>query len=452
MNMNKQKIIISILAVLIVGFGAWLSYSGKIKKTSPVASVEKPSITTSTYVNKRGENWTITQGEYAFTVSSASELPRIVSGKIDPLDVKVGDIQKMKIVVMDVMPLRSAIAEIETDNGTTTLPMRLTETKMYTYADSLKEEYIVDAKGNLVANTDANSLLKNAFGMLARPVSAAGENLYTYEVDWVVKDTHVAVYHTRFIVESENNNKKDEITLAWSDPCQSWDQYGSLTTSCSANNEIIGVDASNMTISGKSLTLTNSTMYVTSGYSLSIVAGGSVIIGSGSSIKVAGFLFMVDYDQDGYPGSTQLYWSSMDLGFAMTFPKKRVSQIPYANRIIVDCNDAAYSTSNSCGPTCDTTNFYPSMPAGCTTITSKKWSSAYQSYTTNVIDPYNRPLVRYNRYGGCEGYGGYTCAGIQSLVAANYGCGYVSNGESYYDDCIGDVVCSVDYQVYCKYQ
>ena len=44
------------------------------------------------YVNAKGQEWSIPTGEYAFNVSSKpNAYPSFISGDINPLDVKVGD-------------------------------------------------------------------------------------------------------------------------------------------------------------------------------------------------------------------------------------------------------------------------------------------------------------------------------------------------------------------------
>jgi|GEM_PF-2671524 len=302
-----------ILAVIVVGIVAWIVYA-ELHKTSeePLSAV---SVGVAKYANAKGETWTIPKGEFQFNISSAEKYPKMITGIISPLDVKVGDIQTMMIAINGDAPMTRVWAEVETDNGTKIIELTLSATSTVSMVDRLKEPYFVDEKGFLVVNDGKNNDIAKKLVNTAE--ATAGVTQYRYEGEWKVEDTHTKTYHTKFVAE-DTVGRKDSTILAWSDPNCDFNSGGNLTTlSCTpAAGEVIGFDGGVATIPSNgtvTLTGTGSVFAFNGGTngSIQIVPGGkigtaAVPITSTAPIQQA-FMWYVDADSDLYTPNVQAY-------------------------------------------------------------------------------------------------------------------------------------------------
>lgn len=144
---NKNRVLVGFLVIIVGLGGIWTFIKYRSTASSPVADLGLVS-----YINAQGQEWSIPKGEYSFSVSGADKFPKFVTGFIDPLDVKVGDIQKMMIVVNGDVPIKRAWAEVETDTSTRTIELTLSATSTISMADILDKPYLVDEKGFLFFN------------------------------------------------------------------------------------------------------------------------------------------------------------------------------------------------------------------------------------------------------------------------------------------------------------
>ena len=437
MKKHLPIIIASTISLLIL-FGGGL-YVWQIK-TGGYADKNTPKKeTTASYKNKKGEIWKIEKGEYSFTVSSGSELPKFLSGKIDPLDVKVGDIQTMRVVVLDEAEPKSVIAEIGTDNGTTTISLKLVATDAYTYQDLLKEPLTQTAKGDWVPNIAKETIFTKYFGWMIRPASAASKNKYTYEAKWKVEDTHTATYRTIFTTVG-SNDKKDTITLAWSDPNCSWNSTGYLLGSCTAMTE--GVDASNIYLNGYTMTLsTGGGLFLSPGYTLTIGTGSILLPISGQAIQTSYRLCQVDADADGFPSASTLWNCTAEGVLGGVGTVRYQANIPFGNRSVVDCNDASYSLTNTCS-TCGAGLYYPS--SACPTPQKVFAAPGQASVASGVVSASVVTTLKcVPKPSMCENLG---CSTPVLLYASSYACGTYVGGLM--DDF--ETACTGDLQVYCR--
>ncbi|MEK7630092.1 MAG: hypothetical protein AAB432_01770 [Patescibacteria group bacterium] len=210
------------------------------------------------------------------TITETKTGPKFVSGKIDPLNVHVGDTQKMNVAIESNSPLKRAWAEIQTDNTIITVDLRLISTK--------------NAENSLVI-----------------------ENVY--EGSWIVHDTHRATYRTTFFALDENGQTAKNV-LAWSDPCNF--SGGQLQTNCSYASGIDGVDNANMSFAaGTSITLSGTAQLVFNPGKSMTIGNGTINLGSGTSIKKSN-MYYTDTDGDGHApnatvnlsGGTRVYAAS----------------------------------------------------------------------------------------------------------------------------------------------
>ncbi len=190
-------------------------------------------------------------------------LPRFINVIIDPLDVKVGDLQTFKAKVYSPYEIVSVITETQLDNEKLILP--------------LKKTGIEDTDGSW------------------------------WEVQWKVRDTHVNIYRTKFIAKDKKGNISD-FTLTWTDPCSGIPQGGdgSLTANCTVSS-VDGVDNGNLTsMNGYTLTINSTGVFVFNPGKY-IKTNGTIAIANGGKI-VQGYLFYDDADRDGYaPNTVQSY-------------------------------------------------------------------------------------------------------------------------------------------------
>jgi len=268
---------------------------------------EAPAVTGGKSSSLEREWGPIPKGEYTFSVSSAHASPvEFLEGKIDPPDVHVGDLQKFRVVVQSsVGEIDRVEAHIQTDNGTTTIPLQRTE---------VLEVSVESRRG--FSHNGADKILIVEGKKAERSVVFAQENprREVWEGEWIVRDTHDTLYTTEFIAYDTEGNS-DSIEIAWSDLCgiplsgdwsMSADNGGQ---SCSVGEGIVdGVDSGNATVDAGTLTV-NGEFVWNSGKSISLSGEGKIVIGSGGALK-EGKLFLVDADSDGAPDSSTQYYAT----------------------------------------------------------------------------------------------------------------------------------------------
>ncbi|MEX2033195.1 MAG: hypothetical protein WD889_01370, partial [Candidatus Colwellbacteria bacterium] len=129
-----------------------------------------------------------------------------------------------------------------------------------------------------------------------------GTGTNTWKTFWIVTDTHVKIYHTKFTA-TDNVGNSNSTTFAWSDPCEGWSDgtdSNALSSDCTIS-VIDGVDGGSFQIpSGKTVTLNSgATLVFNPGKSITI--DGTIAIAKGAVIS-KGYLFWDDTDEDTYPG------------------------------------------------------------------------------------------------------------------------------------------------------
>ncbi|MFA6364936.1 MAG: hypothetical protein WCW78_00850 [Candidatus Paceibacterota bacterium] len=279
--MKKRTILILLALVVVVGSMSGFFYlknrnnNNEERRQRPPISKLDPGVVK--YANAQGDEWTIPEGEYQFKVASAEVYPKIVTGIISPLDVKVGDTQKMMIAVNGDSLVSRVWAEIETDNSIRKVELTLSTTTIVSAADRLKEPYLVDEKGYLVINNGRNNFTIQNLIKIAE--AKAPVTQYIYEGSWKVEDTHTKTYHTKFIAQ-DSVKRENSYLIAWSDPNCNFDFAGNLiTASCNpAAGEVIGFDGANAVLNGNTVILTGTgSMFAFNGG-----ASGSIQIGTGA--------------------------------------------------------------------------------------------------------------------------------------------------------------------------
>ncbi|MFH1193213.1 MAG: hypothetical protein V1656_02755 [Candidatus Jorgensenbacteria bacterium] len=297
MNKSTQGIIYAAVAIVLVGGGYFL-FTAKPWGAGPAGGGGAgTNVALASFTNAKGEKWQIPAGDYEFNVSSAEKYPKIVKGFINPLDVKVGDVQKMAISINGDAPMKRVWAEVETDNSTKTVELSIVSTSTVAAADILKQPYLVDANGYLVINDGKNSLAERIVKIAE---AKAPITQYRYEGEWTVEDTHTRTYHTKFNVE-DTANRSDSMTLAWSDPSCFFNSGGLLNDTCiPSSGATEGFDGANSNLNGKTLTLNTGGAFAFNGGTNGEVqiGTGHVVLGGGSLTQT--FLYFVDADGDGY--------------------------------------------------------------------------------------------------------------------------------------------------------
>jgi len=243
----KRLWLVVLVAILLL-VGVLLSYVEK-------ASRERfsPALPTSAFWLPRGkQTYQVVQAKDAW--------PKITQATIDPVDVHVGDAQKLSVVVEDPEVIESVTALIETDKGTKTIT-------------------------------------------LSREENPAAAPSVFYSGEWVVQDTHNTKYHTTFVAK-DVKGRESSVTLAWSDACGipnggDWNLAADNNGSCTISS-VDGVDNGNATIQTHTLTL-NSTFAFNPGKAINIVSG-AIAIGSGGQLKQT-YLWETDADHDGFAPS-----------------------------------------------------------------------------------------------------------------------------------------------------
>ncbi len=271
------------------------------------------------YVNAKGEKWTLpTEGTYEFTASSGA-YPKILSGKIDPLKVKVGDTQTMTIRVASPVPMKSVAAFIETDTKTQEISLALVENKALSGDYFKSQPYLINDKDELIINKAGSSYAEKAMKQLVASAEAQSLVEYTFEGNWIVNDTHTKTYHTKFVAEDEKGNEA-QVTLLWSDPNCNFNPDGVLLGGgCAFDNGIEGFDGGNVTIpDGATVGVNGSGTFVWNGNvdnsnrSLFIETGGMILIQTGvtAQVKEGGLFFDVDSDGDTWPTDLALRYGT----------------------------------------------------------------------------------------------------------------------------------------------
>lgn len=207
---NWTVIASAVIAVLLIG-GAW--YYGSFPPQAPQEAA-KPKFDKSKLVGK--QTFQISQGE---AIS-----PKFKEITIDPLDVKVGDVQKFEAVMQPGQKIESVAVTTNTDN---------------------KEVRVVLA-----------------------PIP---ENPDVFRGEWTVHDTTDNIYQSIFTARGDG--KESKVELAWSDPCTpplggDW----RLDSACSAPASVTGADNGNI-------------IFVTTN-TLTVPAGGTVAFNSGFNIQL----------------------------------------------------------------------------------------------------------------------------------------------------------------------
>jgi len=293
-------------------------------------------------------------------IQNKSVWPKILEAKIDPVDVHVGNKQTLSIIVSSKEKIKEVVAYIETDNGTTTLPLNFVGE--VSDNDLLPKKYDLDNDNKLVILEDKDKYnflksigfifdkIKPLFGANILNVGASNGDLsdlnlnnqneeninypkLKYENSWIVRDTHDKTYHTVFVVEDVLGNK-NSITLAWSDACGippggDW----TLSYNCTITSPD-GVDNGNVTISTYTLTL-NSNFVFNPGKTITINSG-SIVVGSGGIIQKA-YIYLQDADSDNYiPQSSYTQYTNSNSTWSSPYRRRYLfSSINYG-----DCDDS----------------------------------------------------------------------------------------------------------------
>jgi hypothetical protein len=204
------------------------------------------------------EHPSLPQGKQTYFIQSNPQSPRFIKAVIDPLDVKVGDTQTMEVALEDTeAPIRSLVAHIETDTGTTTQTLALKE-------------------GNASKGTWGGS--------------------------WIVHDTHSKTYRTIFLA-TNTKNETSSITLTWTDPCTppmggDW----TLDGNCGISG-VNGVDNGNFTVASYTLTINAGSTFVWNPGNSMNITSGAIAIADTAQLKKT-YLWMQEGDGDGYPANT----------------------------------------------------------------------------------------------------------------------------------------------------
>lgn len=225
MKINQEKYFLGALYIGIVGLGLSifvfsLQTIGLVQNN---ISSKSSIVQFKTYVNKKGEQWTVPIQKAMFTVTQAAtnEGPVFLEGEIDPPDVHVGDTQWLRVIVQSPVGIKQVTAHIETDTGIKELPLNKVGT--VSYRDMEPNKYIVkNGVLEILSTRQAKKLHnqkiaaeKNSFFSKASAQEGEKEK---WENFWIVHDTHNTTYKTTFVVE-DNAGLTNTLTLAWSDLC-----------------------------------------------------------------------------------------------------------------------------------------------------------------------------------------------------------------------------------------
>jgi hypothetical protein len=365
MKFKKQILVITGLIVVLGVLSIWYFFGQPV--ALPILSAEAQS----------------------YYIQSDDKYPKFLEVVIDPLDVKVGDTQKMIVKVEDPSGVEWVRAEIEHDAGKDEVGLKLTE------------------EGNAWFGT------------------------------WKVHSTHSETYHTTFIAQNKKG-EQNSITLAWSDPCAppnggDWTLDGNCTIS-----GVNGVDNGNFTVDGGyNLVIQNGATFAWNEGKSIVITNGTITINNGGKLQKTN-LWMEDADNDTYtppPGTSQLAQDFAPLNHARRYT---IVQGKY------DCDDGSASiypgevcraVANACdvADICQDDGNCPKdyVADGTDCGTCKKCESGsckncYGKGTKDVTLPGLCDAIHYRCNGGCD------CTAPRKTVGA---CGQCSDYPS-------DVTCS----------
>jgi hypothetical protein len=413
MTFKKSQLLAIVMAFVLVAamviFAVFKnnSFSGKNEMPFKQKSTVSQEITSSPeteeeyYINKDGHKWQLNEEDTDFRVTSSKDSKiKFWEGNITPLKVHPGDTQSMRIVVSGINGIKSVIAEIETDNGTTTVELKKTGTVSFRDLDPRFSEVMVNDRNELVMlkqeEAEARRLAlissEEANSSSSIKIARASENNSEKEVfegSWLVKDTSVRDYITIFRAE-DNDGNKDSLTLAWSDPCQvvfggsDWALKGDVEVSYSCPiNQPYGVEEGNITLNGGADILIGPSgkLVFNPEYGINMRGGKIAFSGTGGSFG-KGYLWALDADNDGYTGAETRQVTS-DTTSPGTGWKRQASLTSAAN----DCYD-----SNANAKPGQTLSFSVhrgdnSFDYNCDgTATLMGWSNYYNTSTSVVYD------------------------------------------------------------------
>ncbi len=256
----KTKIIFSVLIILTI---LSLSYINQLKSATTsddifmVNTKESIAIEDVNATSQSDKTKEINRSNAEILRIYSDRFPQLREAVIDPLDIKVGDIQKLTLKIEDQEGVSSVTAEIEHDNGKDNISLNLID-------------------GN--------------------------KNKGTWHGKWKAYNTHSKTYHTTFTAVN-SKGKSNSITLAWSDPCSppmggDWTLDGNCTITSTT-----GVDNGNFTVASPyTLTISDDGLFVFNKGKKMIMRGGTITIikgGRGHHIKKTN-LWMKDSDGDLY--------------------------------------------------------------------------------------------------------------------------------------------------------
>lgn len=301
---SRKNLVIGILAALFLAAIFLLSQFSKPQ----VGELERDS-------PRAKQAVLLPEGSQTFQVVSADGVwPKFVEATIDPLDVKPGQIQKMRVVLNDDVEITEVVAEIETDKGMNKVPLRRTGQSAVSQADLLQKKYFIK-DGRLILLDGKN----NKEVALTKSAEAASLQKFVYEGQWLVRDTHEKTYQTVFVAK-DASGRSERLVMAWTDPCTppssgDWVIGSSQTCGTGATEGAEGgnVSFSSATCGGVNpkctlTVLSGATLAWNPGYSISLFGGGVptgiLVLESGAGLK-QGYLCVQDADSDGYyPNAT----------------------------------------------------------------------------------------------------------------------------------------------------
>jgi hypothetical protein len=228
-------------------------------------------------------------------MQSADAMPKIVQATIDPLGVHVGDTQHLSIILNDPDSIVSVEAQIQTDHGTTTLPLKLVGPAQV--SEILPQKYYVDSQNRLALMSDRANVAKSGNQNVA--LAATGGDV-KYTGSWLVHDTHDTFYKTIFVAK-DSAGHTSSVVLAWSDACGIATTGGNVTLSAvCAESSLDGVEGGNliMATSG-TMTISSTTFVINPGYSIRFF-GGVISIGTTAQIVTNKYICTLDADGDSY--------------------------------------------------------------------------------------------------------------------------------------------------------
>jgi len=275
---SKKTIVLGVVVIVIAAVIATAILFLPKRSVAPTVPAQRAmSNTTSTAPMKMAP---IPRGSQTYQImQAAGVMPKIVQATVNPVDVHVGDTQTLTVIVSDPDPIISVVATIQTDNGTTTVPLALVGPAALN--DVAPQKYFVNAQ-NQVALVNPNN--SSGTGNVAQ--AAQGDEKYS--AAWTVKDTHVARYYTIFTATDAKGNV-NSARMNWTDAMCSWNgqnNYGGGTWDANAAygslgcnfglNETDGVENGNATIDAPVTLANNSTFVINSGRSMTISGSGQI--------------------------------------------------------------------------------------------------------------------------------------------------------------------------------